>query len=142
MYHFNELGCVIGMGALGKKLEIQKIQEEKLHRKKMEEELKFTAKKLKYDEVMALKLPNKKLTGTQLKCLLAVLKRKTDKPFSGLKKTQLLQLWREWKVRLVPTHSDQNFIISSVHEVTLQNTTGSTTLETETELNTISHHEV
>ena len=47
-------------------------------------------KKKKYDELMALELSEENLTGVQLKLLLSVKKIKTDKPFTTLKKKELI----------------------------------------------------
>ena len=44
-------------------------------------------------------------------------KRKTDKPISGLKKKELLDLWKEWNTRPLEPLLFDNDIVCSVNEV-------------------------
>ena len=61
---------------------------------------------------------DEKLTAGQLRSLLNMKKRKTDKSISGLKKKELLDLWKEWKARPLETLRFDNDIVCSVNEVT------------------------
>ena len=122
MYHFNELGCKIGKDALEKKKEIFDIQQAKLLEARKKEEYDFRQKQAKYDEVMALKLPDEKLTGAQLKILLSMKKRKTDQPIHALKKAELQQLWKEWQWRPNEAPTFQNEIVNSITEATVDDT--------------------
>ncbi len=56
-------------------------------------------KRKNYDAVMSKKIPDDKLSITQLKSLLNFKKRKNDPKFSHMKKDQLKNLWLEWKHR-------------------------------------------
>ena len=124
------------------KREIQNIHEEKLLQQKLKEEADFATKKAKYDEVMSLALPDEKRTGSQLKILCNVLKRKTDKPISSLKKLELLAIWKEWKVRPVPSSHQHNNTIESVHGASTDTTMTMTTQETEIEAEDVRIQEV
>ena len=114
MFHFNNLGCVIGKDALQKKQHIVAIQQSKILQARKKEESVFQEKKLKYEEIVALNLSDDKLKNDQLKTLLAYKKRKLDKPFSGLNKKNLLQLWKEWKNRIEEPPTFENSIVQSV----------------------------
>ena len=142
MYHFNELGCMVGMDALKKKRQILTIHEEKLLQQRQKEEADFNDKKKKFDEVMALNLPDDKLTGTQLKILCNVMKRKTDKPISSLKKQELLTLWKEWKSRPVPLCPQNHNMIASVNEMSTDTTVTCTTQQAEIETKDVRIQEV
>ena len=72
MYHFNKLGCVIGKDALEKKQKIFQIQQAKLIAARKKEEEDYRQKKANYDEFIALKLTDEKLTAAQLKTLLSL----------------------------------------------------------------------
>jgi len=117
MYHFKEYGCKIGKTALEKKREIQEIQKMKILEARKKEEKVYNEKKRKYDEVISLNLSDEKLTIGHLRSLLNMKKRKTDKSISGLKKKEMLVLWKEWKARpLEPLLFDHD-IVYSVNEV-------------------------
>ena len=63
-----------------------------------------------------------KLTAAQLKSLLAMKKRKTDKSISTLKKNQMLELWQEWKARPIETPEYENELLLSVNKATVDKT--------------------
>ena len=87
-----------------------------LEARKKEEKV-YNEKKRKYDEVISLNLSDEKLTIGHLRSLLNMKKRKTDKSISGLKKKEMLVLWKEWKARpLEPLLFDHD-IVYSVNEV-------------------------
>ena len=133
MYHFNEYGCKIGKTALQKKLEIQQEQQRKLLQARKKEEKIYHEKKRKYDEVMALNIEDDaKLTGVQLRALLNMKRRKTDKSLSALKKKEMLLLWKEWKGRPLETPQYDNELVHSVNEMTFDY--GNTTI---TEIDTV-----
>ena len=58
-----------------------------------------------------------KLTGSQLRSLLNMKKRKTDKPISALKKKDMLLLWREWKGRPLESPQFENEFVHSVNGI-------------------------
>ena len=122
MYHFNQLGCKIGMDALDKKKEIFKMQQAKLLEARKKEEHDFRQKETKYNQVMALKLSDDKLTAAQLKILLTMKKRKSDSPFHSLKKAELQQLWKEWQWRQNVVPAYENNLVASITEVTAADT--------------------
>ena len=117
MYHFKEYGCKIGKTALEKKREIQHIQKMKVLEARKKEEKVYNEKKRKYDEVMNLNISDEKLTIGHLRHLLNMKKRKTDKSISGLKKKEMLVLWKEWKARPLEPLLFDNDIVLSVNEV-------------------------
>ena len=125
MFHFNHLGCQIGMDALQKKREILKLQEENLLEQKKKELDQFNKRKVKYDMIIAKNIPDDKLTITQLKSLLAFKKRKTDTPFTSLPKNDLLQLWKEWKHRIMQQPFEESDLTQSV---TIPTRAGDTTI--------------
>ena len=64
-----------------------------------------------------------KLTMTQLRTLLAFKKQKTDSAFTSLNKNELLQLWKEWRYRLVECpYSTEHDLVQSVTEATMAST--------------------
>ena len=71
---------------LEKKKEIFDIQQAKLLEARKKEEYDFRQKQAKYDEVMALKLPDEKLTGAQLKILLSMKKERLINPSMHLRR--------------------------------------------------------
>lgn len=118
MYHFNMFGCKIGKTALEKKRELQLIQQEKIEAARKKEEDAYFERKRKYDDVMKLGITDdEKLTGVQLRSLLNMKKRKTDKPISSMKKSDMLTLWKEWKTRPVEAPQFEHELVESVHEV-------------------------
>ena len=83
-----------------RKREIEEVQKMKILEARKKEEKAYNEKKRKYDEVMNLNVTDdEKLTAGQLRSLLNMEKRKTDKSISGLKKKEMLVLWKEWKAR-------------------------------------------
>ena len=60
---------------------------------------------------------DEKLTTGQLRSLLNMKKRKTDKSISGLKKKDLIVLWRQWKARPLESLVFENDLVESVNEV-------------------------
>ena len=75
-------------------------------------------KKRKYDAVMSLQITDDtKLTGVQLRSLLNMKRRKTDKPISSMKKVDMLALWKDWKTRPVEAPQYDHDLVESVHEV-------------------------
>ena len=117
MYFFNEFGCKIGKTALQKKQELFQIQQQKVLAARKKEEQVYIEKKRKYDEVMNLNIDDdNKLTGVQLRALLNMKKRKTDKPISSLKKQDMLLLWKEWKARPLEAPEYTNELVQSVNE--------------------------
>ena len=118
MFHFNEYGCKIGKTALEKKREVEKVQQRKVLEARKKEETAYNEKKRKYDEVMKLNISDDdKLTAVQLRTLLNMKKRKTDKPISNLKKKDMLLLWKEWKSRPLDPPEYENDLVISVNEV-------------------------
>jgi hypothetical protein len=99
MYHFNSFGCKIGKTALEKKTELFNFQQQKILAARKKEEAAYKERRKKYDDVMKLGIDDEKLTGTQLRVLLNMKKRKTDNPITSLKKKELFTLWKEWKAR-------------------------------------------
>ena len=96
MYHFNEFGCSVGTDALKKKQLIQRINEKKQQDQLKKDQNEFEIKRFKYDQVVEQNIPDENLNGVQLKTLLALLKRKSDKiSISKLNKVKLLELWME-----------------------------------------------
>ena len=87
-----------------------------LETRKKEEKV-YNEKKRKYDEVMNLNVSDEKLTIGQLHHLLNMKKRKTDKSISGLKKKEMLVLWKEWKAHPLEPLLFDNDIVYSVNEV-------------------------
>ena len=74
-------------------------------------------KKRKYDAVMNLQITDDtKLTGVQLRSLLNMKRRKTDKPISSMKKVDMLTLWKEWKARPVEAPQYDHDLVESIHE--------------------------
>ena len=138
MFHFNNLGCVIGKDALQKKQHIVAIQQSKILQARKKEESVFQEKKLKYEEIVALNLSDDKLKNDQLKTLLAYKKRKLDKPFSGLNKKNLLQLWKEWKNRIEEPPTFENSIVQSVALATVDETITETNDDSEQDTISIS----
>ena len=93
MYPFNVLGCKIGKTALENKREIQRIQYEKTLAARKKEEAAYLEKRRKYDAVINLQITDDtKLTGVQLRSLLKMKRRKTDKPIFSMKKVDMLAL--------------------------------------------------
>ena len=119
MFHFNEYGCKIGKTALQKKRELQQIQNEKILAARKKEEAAYLQKKRKYDEVVSLNINDVDLTIAQLRALLNMKKRKTDKSFSSFKKIDLLCLWAEWKHRPNEAPQYNNELVESVHEASI-----------------------
>ena len=123
MYFFNEFGCKIGKNALQKKRKLFQIQQQKVLAARKKEEQAYVEKKRKYDEVMNLNIDDdNKLTGVQLRVLLNMKKRKTDKPISSLKKQGMLLLWKEWKARPLEAPEYANELVESVNEATQAST--------------------
>ena len=123
MLHFNALGCKIGMDALQKKKEIIKIAEAKNEELRKKEEAKFYERKRKHDEIMSKNIDINKLTITQLRTLLAFKKRKSDSAFTSLNKNDLLQLWKEWRYRLIECpYSTEHDVVQSLTEATKAST--------------------
>ena len=118
MYHFNVFGCKISKTVLEKKREIQRIQYEKTLAARKKEEAAYMEKKRKYDAVMSLQITDDtKLTGVQLRSLLNMKRRKTDKLISSMKKVDMLALWKDWKTRPVEAPQYDHDLVESVHEV-------------------------
>ena len=118
MYHFNVFGCKIGKTALEKRRKIQCIQYEKALVARKKEEAAYLEKKRKYDAVMNLQITNDtKLTEVQLRLLLSMKRRKTDKPISTMKKVDMLALWKEWKTRSVEAPQYDHNLVESAQEV-------------------------
>ena len=117
MYHFTKFGCKIGKSACQKKKELFEIQQKKVLEARKNEEAQYMDKKRNYDAIMVLYINDEKLSRDQLKSLLNFKKWKADKGFSSTKKKELLQLWKEWKVRLDTQPEYDNNIIESVAEV-------------------------
>ena len=118
MFHFQKFGCKIGKTALDKKREMQQAQKLKILKAMKKEETAYNEKKRKYDEVMTLNVSDDdKLTTGQLRSLLNMKKRKTDKSISGLKKKDLIVLWREWKARPLEPLVFDNDLVESVNEL-------------------------
>ena len=131
MYHFNEFGCKIGKTALDKKREVQEIQQKKMLEARKKEEKSYYEKKRKYDEVMNLNITDEnKLTGSQLRALLNMKKRKTDKTISALKKKDMLLLWREWKSRPLESPQFENEIVHSINGISSDDVTTTENNET------------
>ena len=64
-----------------------------------------------------------KLTITQLRTLLAFKKRKSDSAFTSLNKNDLLQLWKEWRYRLIECpYSTEHDVVQSLTEATKAST--------------------
>ena len=122
MYHFNNFGCAVGMNALQKKREIDQLNNAKVYESHQKQRHDFEAKKKKYDEVIAMNIDDEKLNVTQSKILLMMKKRKTDKAFSSLKKNELLNLWKEWKGRVIEEPTFSNAVTNSATNVPMRNT--------------------
>ena len=58
-----------------------------------------------------------KLTGVQLRSLLNMKRRKTDKPIFSMKKVDMLALQKDWKTRPVEAPQYDHDLVESVHEV-------------------------
>ena len=116
MFHFNEYGCKIGKTALDKKNDLYQPHLQKVKAARKKEEDAYNEKKRKYDDVMNLNISDNKLTGAQLRSLLNMKKRKTDKTISTLKKKEMFVLWQEWKARPVEPLEYHNELIQSVNE--------------------------
>ena len=67
-------------------------------------------------------IDDEKLNVTQLKIFLTMKKRKTDKAFSSLKKNELLNLWKEWKGRVIEEPTFSNAVTNSATNVPMPNT--------------------
>ena len=106
------------------------MHEAKCLEQKKKEQSQFNNKKKKHDEIVVKNIPDEKLTITQLKSLLAFKKRKSDKTFSSLPKSDLLALWKEWKHRTIESPFCDNDVIQSVAVATNINDTTVTIPET------------
>ncbi len=68
---------------------------------------------------MALNMEDdEKLTGMQLRILLNMKKRKTNKSISALKKKDMMLPWQEWKGRKLETPQYDNELVYSVNKMT------------------------
>ena len=126
MYNFKNIGCRIGKDSLQltqqmneERLQkeqrriLEKEKKDEMKRKKVEMELKkriakekerFETRKRKYDEVIALNLPDDKLSNRQLNDLINHKKLKNDTFItSKMKKNDLIELWKSMKNRPTPT---------------------------------------
>ena len=59
-----------------------------------------------------------KLTVVQLRVLLNMKRRKTDKPISSLKKQDILLSWKEWKTQPLKAPEYANGLVESINEAT------------------------
>ena len=120
----------------------QQDQQRNLLQARKKEEQNYYEKKRKYDEVISLIIEDDgKLTGVQLRALLNMKKRKTEKSISVLKKKEMLLLWKEWKGRPLetPPQYDNELLVHSVNEMTFDH--GNSTITKNDSLESLNEEE-